>query len=330
MKTDAEFLIVGQGIAGILVAVELLRRGKTFLLMDDDAADSASQSAGALLNPVNLNRVHTFSHQTEEWKEAREVYGALEKLLGIQILYDLALYFIPATGTQGQFEKIPFVKRPDAGDIFKLSSTFNDAEKMLMVANVHRIDFSALKTAWKNYFLERGSYFSANFIHQDCIFEQNFVRYHDFAVQKIIFAEGARASTNPVFKNLPFIKNEGNFLHLKISGLPANTGFHFDKEKLIPTGDDHFWFGSNYVWNTNSTEPDHSWQEKSVQILKTRLKFPFEVISHRVALRPTTEGQQPIMIRSQDHPQLFMFNGLGTRGFSTGPALARRFCEEFL
>lgn len=330
MKTDAEFLIVGQGIAGILVAVELLQRGKTFLLMDDDAADSASQSAGALLNPVNLNRAHTFSHQTEEWREAREVYRELETLLGIQILYDLALYFIPGTGTQGEFEKIPFVKRPGAGDIFKISSAVNDAEKMLMIANVHRINFSALKTVWKNYFLERGIYHSSSFSYHDCIFEQHLIRYHDLSVQKIIFAEGARGVANPIFKNLPFIKNEGNFLHLKIRGLPANIGFHFDKEKLIPMGDDHFWFGSNYVWNTNSTEPDHSWREKSVQILKTRLKVPFEVISHRVALRPTTEGQQPIMIRSQDHPQLFMFNGLGTRGFSTGPALAKRFCDRLL
>jgi len=46
-----DFLIVGQGLAGSLMAWELMQRGKTVLIVDN-GLENASRVAAGLINPV--------------------------------------------------------------------------------------------------------------------------------------------------------------------------------------------------------------------------------------------------------------------------------------
>ncbi|HRQ52567.1 MAG TPA: FAD-dependent oxidoreductase, partial [Agriterribacter sp.] len=54
----------------------------------------------------------------------------------------------------------------------------------------------------------------------------------------------------------------------------------------------------------------------------------FTVVDHMVAERPTTAGQQFLTGIHPDMPSVVIFNGLGTKGFTCGPALARALCRQ--
>jgi glycine/D-amino acid oxidase-like deaminating enzyme len=53
---QVDFLIVGQGLAGSLLAKELLRRGRTVQVVDDRWKSSASQVAAGLMTPLTGRR----------------------------------------------------------------------------------------------------------------------------------------------------------------------------------------------------------------------------------------------------------------------------------
>ena len=329
MKHEIEFLIIGQGIGGILIAFELWKMGKSFLVIDDGSEKAASLAAGAILNPVNLNKWHLFEDQKTNWNISLKTYHELEFLLKERFLIPLKFYFFPENDFKKIPEEISFVSKPDQKDINMVSEIFNNPGDALEISDVYRVDIHRLKSAWKKFLSQKGIYIQTDFHFSDCAFKNNSVEYGGYIFQKIIFAEGARGIANPYFHDLPFIRNLGNVLHLKIENMPREIGFHSDKEKLIPMGEGRFWFGSNYEWSFNELLPDIRWQNECFDILKRRLKIPFQITEHFVAERPTTIGQKPIMIQSKEHPELYMFNGLGTRGFTVAPVLAKEFYGKY-
>lgn len=327
---DAEYLIVGQGIAGICLAFELYKRGKTLLMMDDEDVHSSSSWAGALLNPVNLNRLHVVPHQRQDWAIALNTYHEMEDILSVKFLKPLRLYFFPSKEVSAPAGFIPFFKSPGRTAISSLASFFHHPEVVFEITDVYHVEFNKLKSAWKRFFISKGMYISSRFSTADILNQKDKIQYQNLSFRKMIFAEGARGITNPFFPNLPFTKNAGNILHLKISDLPSDTGFHFDKEKLIPLSNGQFWFGSNYVWNFGQPHPDVDWRMEAMHVLQHRLKVPFEVAGHYAIERPTTEGQQIFIKQNTTNPNVYMFNGLGTHGFTSGPVWAGRFCDSFV
>jgi glycine/D-amino acid oxidase-like deaminating enzyme len=105
---------------------------------------------------------------------------------------------------------------------------------------------------------------------------------------------------------------------LDIPGLPEDAIYH-RKLRLVPKGDHQFWCGSNYQWDFENILPDENWRKESEAELKSWLKIPSEIKNHIVAQRPTTAGQIPIVGIHPEYTALAIFNGLGTRGFSSGP-----------
>lgn len=69
------------------------------------------------------------------------------------------------------------------------------------------------------------------------------------------------------------------------------------------------------------------WRKKIEKFLKQWLKLPFSINEHIVAERPTTAGQQPLLLNHHNLP-MALFNGLGTKGFLMGPSLAKQFADK--
>src|SRR5690606_34402787 len=112
-------------------------------------------------------------------------------------------------------------------------------------------------------------------------------------------------------------------LLIDIPDLKSDQIWHFGHTRLIPLGESKYWCGSNYRWEIEDVQPDADWRSETEALLKTYLRVPFIVRDHFVAERPTIAGQQPVFGFLKNHPQIGIFNGFGTRGFSLTPLLAR-------
>ena len=57
--------------------------------------------------------------------------------------------------------------------------------------------------------------------------------------------------------------------------------------------------------------------------LKEIITCDFQVVDQVAGIRPTTKDRRPFLGSLTDNKQLFFFNGLGTRGITTAPYLAK-------
>ena len=74
-------------------------------------------------------------------------------------------------------------------------------------------------------------------------------------------------------------------------------------------------------------QPDIGWREQVITQMQNWLKIPFTIASHKVAMRPTTAGQFPLMGKLPYKNNVYLFGGLGTRGFTLAPVLSAPFSE---
>ena len=86
-----DILIIGQGLAGTMLAWELERAGIAFEIADCGHEGAASAVAAGIINPITGRRL-VKSWRYESWfPVARESYRALETALGTTLWHDMRI-----------------------------------------------------------------------------------------------------------------------------------------------------------------------------------------------------------------------------------------------
>ena len=85
-------LIVGQGIAGCLVAYLLHQQGIPFKVMDPGLPGTASRVAAGMFSPISGKRKTVQPAVLQEIADAVQQYRSIEKLLGTDLLHLSDIY----------------------------------------------------------------------------------------------------------------------------------------------------------------------------------------------------------------------------------------------
>lgn len=293
----------------------------------------ASVVAGALINPVNVNRWTMVADHQHYNAAALETYRSMEDTLGVSLLEAMQMFVFHKDETKRQLynEKqmqLPAcIKQPTNAEITLTQQLFSNKYGMAKVSPVWKIHATRLLSAWSAFLKNKGLLIQEQFNIAECRIRPESIQYKTISAGKIIFCEGAAGMHNPFFKNLPFTKNRGEALLLSVPDLPAEYIYHYSI-RLVPAAEGLFWCGSNYKWQFNNLLPDQNWRMQTEATLRQWLRLPFKVVDHVVAERPTTAGQQFLAGTHPAMPSVAIFNGLGTKGFSCGPALALDLCRH--
>jgi glycine/D-amino acid oxidase-like deaminating enzyme len=329
MHTD--FLIIGQGMAGTLLSYELMRAGKSVLIIDRKDKHNTSLVASAVINPL-VGKNWTLAKEAERLiPQALDTYQQLNHLLQADLVQQKSLFvFHPDEASKQNFNKQmeagnPYLKEQTVTENLVWNASFGIGE----VAPVYTIDAQELLIKWSRYLNTKNALLEEKFDFDDLKFSGDIIHYKDFTAENLVFCEGAIGRQNPFFSSLTFTQNRGDALLLSIPNLSPEHIYHKDF-RLVPHRDNLFWCGSNYIWEYDSLEPNIEWRMQTEKALKSWLKLPFEIVDHWVAERPTTAGQQSLLLQHKQHKNLYFFNGLGTRGFSAGPSLAKEMAALML
>jgi glycine/D-amino acid oxidase-like deaminating enzyme len=57
---------------------------------------------------------------------------------------------------------------------------------------------------------------------------------------------------------------------------------------------------------------------------------PLEVIDHEAGIRPTSPDRRPMVGKHPVYDQLYIFNGLGAKGYMLAPSLAEMLCNALI
>ena len=322
MKVDT--LIVGFGIAGFNYAEQLRIQNKSFIVIASDE-ESASHLAAGIVNPTVLKRLNPVWKAADFLEYALPFYSNLGKQIQTQLLYPLPIYRIlnsiqekndwGVAASRTSLEKylnkhlisqdqFPEVRAPFAfGEV--IQSARVDTKKLLS----HYI-----KKIIHNKFL------SEKFDHK-IMTHGEWIGYKDIQARQIVFCEGYHGVENPYFNYLPLIGSKGQILIIKCDKLTEEVIFK-GPIFLSPLGDKTFWVGATFEREDKTTRVSEEGKAWLLTKLRQFLKLPFELIEHKAQIRATVVDRRPLLGRHPIHQNIYLLNGVGTRGVLISPLLS--------
>jgi glycine/D-amino acid oxidase-like deaminating enzyme len=76
--SQIDFLIIGQGLAGSILAYELIARGQRIMVIDNDHLGSASKVAAGIINPITGHRLNLTEGFVDYYHRATNFYTDIE------------------------------------------------------------------------------------------------------------------------------------------------------------------------------------------------------------------------------------------------------------
>ena len=319
-------IIVGYGLAGFSLAVQLMQREEDFCIIDQPRW-SASRSAAGLCNPTVLKRYTLAWKGTEFFSYAKAFYKKIATILDRPHVYEpstVARIFSHEKETIAWEHASchPALEPYLSSDTQQeLSSVVDTKHGYGFVESIFRVDISQLLDAFKAQ-LKPGQFIEESFQFEDLTLQEKKLQYKHLKAHYIVFCEGYQMHQNPYFKDLPLVGNKGEMLLIKAPQLKLDTIL---KSSLfvVPLELDYFWVGATYNWKDKTlktTQEGKQWLEEQLNKL---LKVPYEIVSQTARIRPTVIDRKPLLGKHPTHPNLIVYNGLGTRGTLMAPLLSQ-------
>ncbi|WMI64077.1 FAD-binding oxidoreductase [Aestuariibaculum sp. YM273] len=322
---QVDYIVVGIGLAGISFCEELKANNKSFMVFDN-ASQLSSTVAGGLYNPVVLKRFTPVWKCQEQLAQALPMYERLERELNVKLDYKLPVYrkFASLEEQNDWFTASdkPILSQYLSTEIVKNTNPSVDAPFGFgEVLETGRIDVKTLVEAYKSQLQENNQLIDSVFNYEELMIEEGGVRYQDIKAKQIVFAEGFGIKHNPFFNHLPLNPAKGELLiihapQLKIDYVLKAGAF------LIPLGEDRYIVGATYEWKDLTNQPSETAKEELSEKLKKIINCPFTVVNQVAGVRPTVKDRRPLVGRHSEYSNIYVLNGLGTRGVMIGPYVA--------
>lgn len=327
MKVD--FIIVGQGLAGTLLAHELLQSGKSIVVFDDPAQAKASAVAAGLVNPVVFRRMTKNRLADEAFTQLEITYRQLEKLLGESFWFPASIHrvlgeneaaFWNEKRAANQLEEFVGLAPEQHFSHPKLISPYGTGA----VKKAGRLDLQKLIETFSGFLGNQGIFRNEKLETEKLKISSGKIQYDQLDAGKIIFCEGQGAAQNPFFRNLKFKSSKGEVLEVNMPGLDLNEPVSRDIF-VLPVGGNRYKIGSTYQWDDLNTEITDSARRELLRKLKTLVQANPEILGQKAGIRPILHDRKPVIGLLPERPEIGIFNGLGPKGVLIGPYFARQF-----
>ena len=325
----SKYLIVGQGLAGTLLAFSLLEKGEQVLIADDYNHASASQVAAGMWNPVTFKRLAASWLAKEMLEEMNVTFRKLEEKLQASFFHSLPVARIFNSIQDANFwdEKSD---HPEVGRFLSarsnksvqenFDSPFGNSE----VNECGWLNVPLFREVSKNYFIQHGNFIEDAVNESEVEFLESSVVWKGRAFDKLILCNGIGVNQWKGLESLDLIPNHGQVLDLKIENLEIDAVVNFG-QFLLPFGNEKFRLGATYNWNEVPDEPTEEAKELLLSELTQRMDRTVVIESHKTGFRPTTRDRRPIIGYANENELLGVFGGLGSKGVLLAPYFSKLF-----
>ena len=319
--TKINYIILGNGLAGASVAVQLLKRGKKVLVIDKPSPTASSRVAAGLFNPITGRKMVKSWLADKLFPYLHEYYNEVEMLTGQKVFYPMPVYR-PFISVEEQNEwmakSIESSLQPYIQNVYTLPSIpgVKDKHGGLLLKQAGYLNTVAYLDAVRKLIERDGTFLEAEIRDGDIIVENARVRYNNFDAEWLIVCNGANDS--PWFRWLPVkpLKGETLRVHCDFNErIIINRGVY-----IIPSGGVNEWrIGATYDHEDSDLSATEKARAELTEKTRELITFPYNIVQQEYGFRPTTLDRRPILGRHPAMERVFTFNGMGTKGVSLAP-----------
>ena len=330
-----DYIISGAGIAGVTLTHQLIEEGKSVLLYDA-RVNYSSRIAAGLFNPITGRKMVKTWNADNLFPYLRRFYESIERITDGKFYNEIPIYR-PFFSVEEQNDWLGKSSDPFSNIFIKKVYTkpqfpdgFNDPYGGIELNHSGWLDIP-------QYLDNSLRYFKINklveVIYNPLLLEHlkidpEGISYQDKKADKIIFCEGIDLKNNVFFNWLPLQLLKGEILEVK---LPFKTDKIFNRGVFVlPVDENKYKVGSTYIHNDTSLSLTAEGRKHLEGKLRGLVKTDFTVVGQVAGIRPTTKDRRPFLGQHPEHKNLYVFNGLGTKGVSLAPYFAHHFKEHFI
>lgn len=334
-QRSVDTLIVGAGIAGLLLARELRRRGQRVAVAHDPSRPGASEAAVGLLNPVRGRRCTLAWRAQETLAAARTTYQALSAAAGCTFVRECAVVRAFASEEEQCFLERRASAIEAAGFTLRCGVRLPDGLRAAPFGTVAVLGAASVDVISVLEHLRAGFRDAGALVEQRCE-DLDFgnpasIRWPEanLTAERAVLCGGSEGRVGSPAGPLPLRPVHGESLLVSIEGLEGATAFVCGHH-LAPLGGGLWSCGGTKTPGDASPAATPDGRAELEKFLRAHLAVPWRVVDHRAGVRGATVDTRPLAGRWGADPRLFVFNGLGSQGYAAGPWLARIMADHLV
>ena len=326
----ADVLVVGQGVAGSVLALTLEQYGCAVTVASAAALPAASSVAAGIVNPLTGRKLVRTWEADRLFPYLHQFYTTAEQQLNRPFFTPLSIYR-PYRNEVEQASYQQISADPDLaqyigapGDESVYGAVVNNPFGGLRVTQAGWVDLPAFVGAVRAYFDEKNRFITASVRPEDLTSTSESVSYAGVRYRYVLFCEGPHGQANSLFSYLPYNVVKGEILTARVADYPVrdiiNQGVF-----VMPISPTIIRIGATYSWHEldwQTTGAGRTFLETKAREL---LRIPFTIIQQQAGIRPSTKDRRPFVGMHPQWPRIGIFGGMGTKGVSLAPYLANQF-----
>ncbi|MFZ1809498.1 MAG: FAD-dependent oxidoreductase [Cyclobacteriaceae bacterium] len=334
MTKKIDYIIVGLGLAGACMALQLLRRGKRLMVYDVPSQNRASSVAAGLFNPITGKRIVKTWKADEMFSYLHKFYREAEKELHTNFFYDRPLY-TPFRSVEEQNEWMS----KSADDSFTnyiaqvtTQSTFgdevNDSIGGILLSQCGYLNTNIFLNGVRNLLQHHESYTEELWLEDKMSMSDSGVTYGTLSAEKVIYCTGIHALQSRYFDMLPLKMLKGEVVTIKT--LSALNRIYNRGVYVVESGEMEYKVGATYDLKNLKAGITYDGRIELEQKLADLLSIPFEVTHQDWGIRPSTIDRRPIIGAHPVEKNVIIFSGLGTKGVSLAPYFSGQLADYLM
>ncbi len=193
----------------------------------------------------------------------------------------------------------------------------------------YRVDLSGLIRCVKEIFKVDRAYRSEVFVYERLHSNDGNWIYDDVTTNGVIFCEGYKGMFNPFFGDPGYAPSGGEAVLVRIPGLGLEKMYK-DDLFIVPIEDDIYWVGGGYNVNVDGELLNIEGKRRLEAHISKITDLEFEILNYHAAWRPATKYRRPFLLKHSSIDNMYLINGLGTKGASLAPWLSSLLCSHLI
>lgn len=282
--------VVGFGLAGACVALQLQKAGFEVRVVDDGRPGSSRVAAG-LVNPVAGRNFEPSWEVAEAWAVARSFYDEV----GPELFHELPILRL----WRDEKDRAKFARKREG-----LERWIDEVrDEGVLWKGGGWLDCPRFLEAAERVFRDRGGEWA-----------------DEAKGGRQVWCTGAAGLIRGDFAGVEHRSAKGEILTVRVPGwgeerILNRSGW------VIPLGRDLYRVGATYEWDQLESGPTPEGRVKVEHLLRTFTDRPYEVVDHVAGIRPIIHRSEPVVHFQEGLG--WMVNGLGSKGVIYAPRVGR-------